>query len=347
MNTMQRIYLARAEKHALKIVAASRGELVGYAPAESKEEKEAYWQHKQILSTEYSRLLGLWFDWLNAKDKQKAGELLSRIFQAVNKRLRKNRTQLLISTPWKTSNRDPRKKIFEWGTNCITTNLDENYLTRDKIFPEPETRLSLNGAVESPLASLYLGDKFSHPIETVVADEFARFITGPCATSLKKCDRCHHFYLHTTKRKNKRYCSAKCGARATAEKSTKDLRATEQRNKIKRVRQAIAKFERLSPAQQERILKKNWEIWAAKASRHPDRPTHKRLIQLPPLQQWQIGRRNHTAWLAKEAGVTTRWLTRTINKRCGRELAKEISFIKERAKKKKSVKLSNERERPT
>lgn len=108
---------------------------------------------------------------------------------------------------------------------------------------------------------------------------FIEFLTGEHAQRLGKCKRCNQYFISPGAYQNIKYCSRKCATHATAIESTKARREHEQAEKVQRTGAAIQRFNGLALAKQKRILSGNSK-----------------------------------KWIAKEADVTTRWLTRAISR---------------------------------
>lgn len=108
---------------------------------------------------------------------------------------------------------------------------------------------------------------------------FIGFLTGEYAQRLGKCKRCNEYFISGGAYQNIKYCTRKCATYATAIESTKARREREYSEKVQRTVAAIHRFNCLALTKKKRILSEN------------------------PKK-----------WIAKEADVTTRWLTRAISK---------------------------------
>jgi len=66
--------------------------------------------------------------------------------------------------------------------------------------------------------------------------QFADFLENPLREQLGKCYRCRRYFLNKSKRRNKVYCSQRCGHTTTAIKSTRKRRRQQREQTLKRVR---------------------------------------------------------------------------------------------------------------
>jgi hypothetical protein len=103
---------------------------------------------------------------------------------------------------------------------------------------------------------------------------FINLVTGDFYGSLCKCYRCGRYYLNTTRRRRKVYCSRRCGTAATAAESTRRRRQIEREAILHRVRAALSRRNR---------------------------------GQAASAGDWKT-------WVSEQAGVTRKFLTRAVNK---------------------------------
>lgn len=105
-------------------------------------------------------------------------------------------------------------------------------------------------------------------------ENFISLATSEFYNSVCKCHRCGNFYLNTTRRHRKVYCSRRCGSVASAKESMKRRRQRERQEKIARVEGALS-------------------AWRGR--------------QTASRGDWKT-------WVSKRAGVTPKWLTRAVNR---------------------------------
>jgi hypothetical protein len=64
---------------------------------------------------------------------------------------------------------------------------------------------------------------------------FVQLVTNGKCSLLKKCTRCHRYYAALRNRKNKLYCTQKCGSRVTAGVAMRKKRERERREKLSKI----------------------------------------------------------------------------------------------------------------
>jgi len=108
----------------------------------------------------------------------------------------------------------------------------------------------------------------------VACEHFIALVTSQYDKAVYKCDRCGNYYLSTSRRRRKRYCSRRCGSIATATESMSRRRLLDRQAKLERVARALGKLESVQPS---------------------------------PTSDWKT-------WVSDNAGVTRKFLTRAVNK---------------------------------
>jgi hypothetical protein len=108
----------------------------------------------------------------------------------------------------------------------------------------------------------------------LACEQFIELVTSQYCKAVCKCDRCGNYYLNTSRRRRKRYCSQRCGSIATATESMSRRRQKERQAKLKSVARALGKWQRLQPAS---------------------------------TGDWKT-------WVSEHACVTRKWLTRAVNR---------------------------------
>jgi len=132
------------------------------------------------------------------------------------------------------------------------------------------------------ISSLSSEEAYDRYVERVAVKTFLQFVTGPWFDKIARCQKCSKFLLKT--RTDKMFCTAECARSTSALNAHRTRRREEHQTKLSEVQRAAAKFEKLSSATKERIVKR---------------------------------RRGRTTWLAEEAGCSPKFVTLAL-----RELGK-------------------------
>jgi len=112
-------------------------------------------------------------------------------------------------------------------------------------------------------ARLYFSSPRVDPAESYAVYLFLRYITGDHSRSIGRCVRCRRYYLNTSRRRNRKYCSDRCNRYTSSPKYMREARRTVQDEKLKATRGAIQKFSSLPPHQQAKHSAR-WKEWVMK-----------------------------------------------------------------------------------
>jgi len=109
---------------------------------------------------------------------------------------------------------------------------------------------------------------------------FFRFLTGPYYDKIGRCPRCQMFWLNTSGRSDKTYCSNKCASAVTARRTLQEQRQQKREAKFDLVRQALENFSALPREKKARL---------------------------------RASKDGETQWLARTTGLTKHFVTRALN----------------------------------
>jgi len=96
--------------------------------------------------------------------------------------------------------------------------------------------------------------------ELYAFDVFLDFILGPYYADLGRCARCQNYFVNTSGRKKRKYCSQLCASFVTAKESTRKRLRAERESKRASVQKALDAFCRRPEAKRSDI---DWKKWVA------------------------------------------------------------------------------------
>jgi hypothetical protein len=106
------------------------------------------------------------------------------------------------------------------------------------------------------------GDDAFRAGELTASAIFLDFLLGPYWSDIGSCARCRRYFVNTSGRSEKKYCSQRCASADSATKFTLEARRIERKDKVLRIQDAIESLQRR--VEQRKVNPPlNWKKWVA------------------------------------------------------------------------------------